>query len=373
MSHAMMAEATHDELAEQMFTRDLKSFIGAELDPAGRRLANAVASGLGEAPEVETVRDAMFDYESFRSWISLKRVAQEMMWDVVGESIDRQLATLNNRAKLERPKGSLTLNPDFQAPSYITAQDIHLMPGGYAGDEGDIRQGALMDRGGAVYMLGRNGPNGGMLNDGRGQGVASHLFDLYPDLEPQRILEMGCGVGVSATALAAHFPEAEVHGVDVGASMLRYAHARAEHLNLPVHFSQQNAEKTNFADESFDLVFSAAVFHESSYAGIRNMIAECRRLLRPGGVMIHVEVPVRYSDMDTWQKLSGEFETHYNNEPCWREAMSADYLQISRDAGFAAPVAGFQPIAGKATRGMHGFSADKPSGFGQWYVVSARK
>jgi hypothetical protein len=89
--------------------------------------------------------------------------------------------------------------------------------------------------------------------------------------------------------------------------------------------------------------------------------------------MIHVEVPLRYSDMDVWQKLSGEYETHYNNEPCWREAMSADYGQICRDAGFAEPAIGFQPIAPKAVRGTHGFSAAKTSGFGQWFVVSARK
>jgi 2-polyprenyl-3-methyl-5-hydroxy-6-metoxy-1,4-benzoquinol methylase len=373
MSHAMMAEATHDERAEQLFTRDLKSYIYAALDPPEKILADAVAGGLDADSDVETVRDALFEHESFRSWISMKRTAQEMMWNVVGESIDRQIDVLKERAHIAKLIGSLTLDDDFTPPAYLTAQDTHLMPGGYAGDEGDIRQGAMMDRGGAVYMLGRNGPNGGMLNDGRGQGVVSHLFDVYPDLEPRRILELGCGVGVSATAMASHFPDAEIHGIDVGASMLRYAHARAEHLGAAIHFAQQNAERTQFEDESFDLVFSAAVFHESSYSAIRNIIRESRRLLRPGGVMIHSEVPLRYSDMDLWGKLSGEFETHYNNEPCWREALSCDYVEICREAGFADPKVGFQPIAHKAVRGQHAFATSKPAGFGQWFMVSARK
>ncbi|MFS0851091.1 hypothetical protein AB3M93_16725 [Novosphingobium panipatense] len=62
--------------------------------------------------------------------------------------------------------GSVRIDPHFTVPEYIRYGDIHLMPGGNAHDDGSILQGAMMNRGGAVYMLGRNG---GMLNDGRGQ------------------------------------------------------------------------------------------------------------------------------------------------------------------------------------------------------------
>src|SRR5205807_7337786 len=78
------------------------------------------------------------------------------------------------------------------------------------------------------------------------------------------------------------YPEAEVHAIDVAAPMLRYAHARAEALGRRVHFSQQNAESTNFRDESFDLIVSHILLHETSAKAVRNIVRECHRLLRKG-------------------------------------------------------------------------------------------
>jgi len=73
--------------------------------------------------------------------------------------------------------------------------------------------------------------------------------------------------------------------------MVRYAHARAESLGKTVHFSQQNAEKTDYPDESFDLITSMILFHETSQKAIPNIINECYRLLKPGGYMVHGDVP----------------------------------------------------------------------------------
>ena len=58
--------------------------------------------------------------------------------------------------------------------------------------------------------------------------------------------------------------DAEIIGVDVGAPVLRYAHARAEAFGLPIHFSQQNGEETNFPDGFFDVVCSHIIMHETS-------------------------------------------------------------------------------------------------------------
>ena len=90
--------------------------------------------------------------------------------------------------------------------------------------------------------------------------------------------------------------------------MLRYAHARAERLGIAVHFSQQSAEHTDFPDESFDVVYSAALIHETSHTAVPNITREMRRLLRPGGVAVHLEVPIRYDDLDLWGHLIADFE-----------------------------------------------------------------
>lgn len=374
MAHPMMARANHDERAAQLFTRDLKSFIAQEINPPTRKLAMATEQRLvGEATsfsDVEAVMDDLLLTNSFRTWIAMKRTAQEMMWDAVADSVDRQIEVLTERGRIERPKGSLTLDPDFEAPAYVGRMDTHLMPGGYTVDEGEggVRQGALMDAGGAVYQLGR--PMGRM-NDGAGVAVFDHLADLYPEFRPRRILDLGTGLGRAAVAAAEAFPDAEVYAIDVGPTVLRYAHARAEHLGAKIHFSQQNAEATRFEDGFFDLVVSSAIFHETSEPSIPAIIREIFRLLRPGGLTVNIEVPHRYWESDILGKLEAEWETHFNNESSYRAAVSADFDTLFRNVGFEDVTLGWRRVG--AVADAPGFTAHNPKPVFALYAASARK
>ncbi len=374
MSHPMMPEATHDERAEQYFVRDLKVWLGEQVDPLQRRLVESASEALPEQSglDIGPLRKKLLEHEVYRSWISIKRTSQEMMWDAVASSIDRQLDDLTSKARIEAPRGSVTLDPDFKPPRYIASLDVHMMPGGYAHDrgDGDIRQGALIDRGGAVYMLGRNG---GLMNDVRGHTTVQHLFDVYPDLEPKRIVDLGCAVGASTVAVASYFPDAQVYGVDVGGAMLRYAHARAEHLGQRVHYVQANAERTEFPDASFDLVYSCVLLHETSKAATKKIFAECHRLLRPGGVVIHCEVPPMDS-LGVWGKVMGDFESLYNNEPFWRGVQKLDVAGLLHETGFDDVKRGFQPATPAASRSATpGFSDQSGGVFRSWLMISARK
>jgi ubiquinone/menaquinone biosynthesis C-methylase UbiE len=373
-THPMMPTANHDEYAEQMFVRDFKMYFAEELEPLQRELTILAAKEIQPAnpnsAEASDVRERLMQHEPYRWWVNFRRAGQELMWDAVGRSVDRQLETLKAKAKIERPKGTLTLDPDFEPPNYIKALDIHMMPGGYNTKTDDLRQGAVMDRGGAIYLLGRNG---GLMNDGRGHTVVSHLFEKYPDLEPKHILDMGCGVGPSTVAVASYFPEAEHHAIDVGADILRYAHARAEHLDTAIHFSQQSADKTNFADNMFDLVYTCVVMHETSSTMMPAIMKEAYRVLKPGGVMIHLEVPTRYDEAGLWARMQSDFEALYNNEPYWRGATSADYEAVLRGIGLSDITVGYQNSARQAVRGGQGFSLESKGVFNSWFIVSARK
>ncbi|MFT7289352.1 MAG: SAM-dependent methyltransferase [Halieaceae bacterium] len=373
-AHPMMPAANHDELAEQMFILGLKGYIAQEINPREKALAEALDSDTEQTIEDRSrqVRNKMLDYDSYRAWLGLNRTAQEEMWEAIKSSISRQADDLNTRGKIESPEGSLRLDPDFLAPAYLRAGDTHMMPGGYHADpgEGSIEQGALMDRGGAIYMLTLSG---GLMNDGRGQTAMSHVLTRFPDLKPKRILDMGCGVGASTLPAVQCFPDAEVHGFDVGASVMRYAHARAEKLGLAVHFSQQSAEHTDFEDESFDLIYSCAMFHETSHAAVPNIMRECYRLLRPGGVVVHTEVPIRYDDLDLWGLLIGDFETRYNNEPFWAGALKTDFAGALNAAGFKDVETGFQTVSRAAKPGEGTFSDENLGVFRCWYAASGRK
>lgn len=370
MTHPMLPTTTHDEAAAQLFVRDFKLFLTDAVEPGHRARADRLDPGPGSNARVETVYDRLHEDDAFRAWASLRRTSQEMLWSSVGESVARQADSLEALAAAAPELGALTLDPDFVQPAYLDSGDVHLMPGGYGHDDGALLQGAVMDRGGAVYMLGRNG---GLMNDVRGHTIVAHIFAQYPDLDPANILELGCGVGTSLIPVATAFPDAQVHGIDVGAAMLRYTLARARHLGATVHLHQGDAERPPFPDASFDLVFSSVLLHETSPTAIATIMAQCHRLLKPGGVVVHLEVPNRYDELDLWGKIRGEIEADYNNEPNWKAAISADYRALLAQAGFADIAVGYQAATAAPVRGAGGFSDTSMGTFRSWFVASARK
>jgi ubiquinone/menaquinone biosynthesis C-methylase UbiE len=375
----MMPSATHDELAEQLFVAQLKSFLATRVEPKLRQLTQGRLPQSTQAAifnQTEPRREArrMLEGEvAYQSWLCLVRASQEMLWRFVTGCVDRQLEELIERARNAPDMGSLRLNPDLEIPQYQQAADIHLMPGSYFSESraDDVRQGAVFDRGASIYHTGRAG---GAMNDVRGHTLVQHVFDRFAGLRPAQILEVGCSVGNTLVAVAGCFPEAQIHGIDLGAPMLRYAHARASHLGVPIHFSQQNAEQLDFPESSFDFVFSSAVLHETSAAAVHRILAECLRVLRPGGVMLHLEVPHRYQDGDLWLQVRGDYETFFNNEPFWHGACAADFAQLSRDAGFIDVADGYQTSVSHSRRGAPGGFGNRNLGvYRCWYVFSGRK
>jgi ubiquinone/menaquinone biosynthesis C-methylase UbiE len=141
-----------------------------------------------------------------------------------------------------------------------------------------------------------------------------------------------------------------------------------------VHFSQQNAECLRFADNSFDVVYSSAVLHETSAAAVSNILRECWRVLRPGGVAMHLEVPHRYDDGDLWTRIRGDYESRFNHEPFWHGLCELDLAAAMRGAGFRKAVAGFQDSVTVATRRSGcGFGDQNKGAYQCWFVASGCK
>ena len=104
--------------------------------------------------------------------------------------------------------------------------------------------------------------------------------------QPQSILDLGCGTGSSTLMLKQAYPDAEVTGLDVSPYMLKMSAHKGKQANLAIDWQQGLAEATNFADESFDLISIAFLFHETPVAISQAVLKECQRLLQPGGQII---------------------------------------------------------------------------------------
>ena len=378
--HAVLPAATHDESARQNFVQSLKVHLATRVSPGNKtvyehRAAPRFAREHRRPPkDRHEVRSVMRHEPYYQTWSTLLRTSQEMMWDSVNVSVERQLPALRDQAATERDTlGSLTLNPDLPIPAYHTAVDIHCQPGGYHTElvPDDVAAGATYDRAVYIYAMGRLGA----LNDEMGQSVVLHLTGQHPDFRPARILDMGCTVGHSTLPYVDAYPDAEVFAIDVGAPVLRYAHARAETLGKRVHFSQQNAEHTDFADASFDLIVSHILLHETSSAAIRAIMRECHRLLKPGGLMLHQEVP-QYEGMPPYDAFILDWDTYNNNEPFWGTVHSMDLQKLAESAGFAAGnvIQTMIPSAlERAKARTEKFQGGDFGGGGAWFFFGARK
>jgi ubiquinone/menaquinone biosynthesis C-methylase UbiE len=350
--HEMLPTPRHDEQARQDFVGSLRAHLSSRVMPGAyevyaRRVEPAIRERLGRPPQSpEEVRREMVQQPYYQFWSAMQRRSQELLWESVIDPTERELPGLIGKARRLGEKrtvrGTLRLDPSLPLPRYHAHADIHLQPGGYHTDNvpDDIAAGAIYDKGLDLYMGGALGAE----NDLMGNMLLAYLRERHPRCSPARLLDMGCAIGNSTVVWARAFPKAEACGVDVAAPVLRYAHARAQALGVAVHFSQQNAERTDFEDGSFDLVVSHIVLHETSRSALPRILRECRRLLRPGGLMLHLEIPRGRTPVEQFMH---NWESYNNNETFSRYMTEIDLAAEAVNAGFAAEQVKLEEFAPK--------------------------
>ncbi len=94
-----------------------------------------------------------------------------------------------------------------------------------------------------------------------------------------KVLEIGCGLGTDGAQFAK--AGADYTGVDLTEAAVDLARKRFELFGLSGKFQTADAENLDFADESFDLVYSHGVLHHTP--DTEKAIKEIHRVLRPGG------------------------------------------------------------------------------------------
>lgn len=106
----------------------------------------------------------------------------------------------------------------------------------------------------------------------------------FPDAsQARRALEIGCGPGRLMLPLSRHF--SEIQGVDVSEEMVWLARRNLAGVGHAQVRAVDGTDLAQFAGESFDFVYSYAVFqHIPSREVVLNYLKETRRVLRTGGI-----------------------------------------------------------------------------------------
>ena len=139
-----------------------------------------------------------------------------------------------------------------------------------------------------------------MIRGGRGDDPAQYrsVFDALGVGGGERVLDVGCGAGGGARALAARVPDVgRVVGIDVSETMVAEARARTgaapPETRARVEFLAADAHQLPFPDASFDAAFSLSVFEIVGEP--RRALVEMARVLRPGGRLV-----INGPDVDAW-------------------------------------------------------------------------
>ena len=94
-----------------------------------------------------------------------------------------------------------------------------------------------------------------------------------------RVLEIGCGVGTDGLQFAR--AGAAYTGIDLTVAAVSLARKNFASAGMPGEFRVSDAENLDFADESFDMVYSHGVLHHTP--DIEAAVREVHRVLKPGG------------------------------------------------------------------------------------------
>jgi ubiquinone/menaquinone biosynthesis C-methylase UbiE len=159
------------------------------------------------------------------------------------------------------------------------------------------------------------------------------------------VLELGCGDGGALVTLArAVGPAGEVAGLDLSPEMIRRASARLgrEGLAGQTKLVVGDASSIPFADASLDALFMSFTLELFDTPEIPLVLAECRRVLRPGGrigvVSLSRAAPVRWPTR-LYERLHDRFPATLDCRPIHaRLALEA--------AGFGEARSTFVPLWG---------------------------
>lgn len=160
------------------------------------------------------------------------------------------------------------------------------------------------------------------------------ILELLGDVGGRTVLDMGCGDGKLAVALAKR--GARVAATDASGPMIDAARSLAAEQDAEIRFEVATADRLPFPDASFDIVVAVTVlcFVEDAAPVFREMA----RVLRPGGRLV-------IGELGKWSTWAAQRRIRaWLGSPIWRRGRFRTAGELRALAGYAGLVPG--PVRG---------------------------
>ena len=116
--------------------------------------------------------------------------------------------------------------------------------------------------------------------------ISEDFFDyLKNNAKNSEVLDYGCGAG-SFVEKVIKFKPKKIVGIDISEISINKAKERAKELKINVNFIVDNCEKTQFPDNSFDIVYGSGILH---HLQIDKCLDEIYRILKSKGNLLFIE------------------------------------------------------------------------------------
>lgn len=155
--------------------------------------------------------------------------------------------------------------------------------------------------------------------------------DILASVAGTDVVELGCGGGQASVGAASEGAETAV-GVDLSSNQLEHARRLRDHYGVDARFVEGDVAALPFPDDAFDVAFSGWVFQ--MIADLGPPLAEARRVLRPGGVLV-LGVPHPFYEL--FDPETGDLERSYHaggrREITVDESYGSDLVVFDRTVG----------------------------------------
>jgi SAM-dependent methyltransferase len=180
----------------------------------------------------------------------------------------------------------------------------------------------------------------------------------------RKALDFGAGVGYSLPFFARHLPAARVTCLDVSRKSLEVGAARFAGAAEFAHFDGRTIP---FPDGTFDVALASCVFHHIPHDQHVDLLAEIRRVLRPGGrLFVFEHNPLNPLTRHAVNTCEFDENAQLVRAPVMR--------QRARSAGFAAADVRYRIFFPRALRRLRPLEAKLTwLPLGAQYYVAARK